>query len=60
VTEVIALVRSGGYVDRALEEAAERVASARQAIATLPEGKAKDVLGRLGTYLLGRVTAARD
>jgi heptaprenyl diphosphate synthase len=59
VAEVIDLVRSGGYVDRALEEATARTATAQRAVATLPDGEAKDVLGRLGTYLLGRVTAAR-
>ena len=56
---MIDLVRSGGYVDRALEEAAARVGTAQEAIATLPNGETKDVLGGLGTYLLGRVTAAR-
>ena len=59
VAEVIDLVRSGGYVDRALEEATARTATAQRAAATLPGGEAKEVLGRLGTYLLGRVTAAR-
>lgn len=59
VAEVIDLVRSGGYVDRALEEATARTATAQRAVATLPGGEAKEVLGRLGTYLLGRVTAAR-
>jgi heptaprenyl diphosphate synthase len=59
VAEVIELVRAGGYVDRALEEATARTATAQRAVATLPGGKAKDVLGRLGTYLLGRVSAAR-
>jgi len=59
VAEVIDLVRSGGYVDRALEEAAARAAAAQSAVTTLPDGEAKDVLGRLGSYLLGRVTAAR-
>jgi hypothetical protein len=59
VAEVINLVRAGGYVDHALEAAAARVGSARRAIVALPDGEAKDVLGRLGTYLLGRVTAAR-
>jgi geranylgeranyl pyrophosphate synthase len=59
VAEVIDLVRSGGYVDDALEAAADRVASAQDATAVLPDGEAKNALGRLGTYLLGRVTAAR-
>jgi heptaprenyl diphosphate synthase len=60
VAEVIDLVRSGGYVDRALEEAATRVGTAQEAVAVLPDGESKGVLGRLGTYLLSRVTAARD
>lgn len=60
VAEVIDLVRSGGYVDRALGEATARAEAAQRAIADLPEGEAKDVLGRMGTYLLGRVTAARS
>ncbi len=59
VTEVIHLVRSGGYVDAALQAAVARVASAQQAITDLPPGEAKEVLGSLGTYLLERVTAAR-
>lgn len=59
VAEVIELVRSGGYVDRALEEATARTAAAQRAVATLPGSEAKDVLGKLGTYLLGRVSAAR-
>lgn len=59
VAEVIDLVRSGGYVDRALEEATARTVTAQRAVATLPGGEAKEVLGRLGTYLLGRVTEAR-
>lgn len=60
VAEVIDLVRSGGFVDQALEEATARADTAQQAVAALPDGEAKAVLGRLGTYLLGRVTAARD
>jgi geranylgeranyl pyrophosphate synthase len=59
VEEVIELVRSGGYVDRALEDAAARVETAQQAVAGLPDGDAKDILGKLGSYLLGRVQAAR-
>jgi heptaprenyl diphosphate synthase len=60
VAEVIDLIRSGGYVDRALEEATARTEAAQRAVATLPNGEAKDVLGRLGIYLLGRVNAARS
>ncbi len=59
VAEVTQLMRSGGYVDRALSEAAGRAQAARRAITGLPGGPAKEVLGRLGSYLLSRVEAAR-
>jgi heptaprenyl diphosphate synthase len=60
VAEVIDLIRSGGYVDQALEEATARTEAAQRAVATLPNSEAKDVLGRLGIYLLSRVNAARS
>ncbi len=60
VSEVIEAVRDGGYVDRALADAARRAQIAAEATAGLPEGPAKAVLGRLGSYLLNRVSAARS
>jgi heptaprenyl diphosphate synthase len=60
VAEVIELVRAGGFVDLALEEAAARVEASQQAVDSLPDCEARAVLGRLGNYLLERVTAARS
>ncbi len=59
VAEVIDLVRAGGYVDRALEAASARTATAQRAVVDLPESPAKAALGDLGSYLLSRVQAAR-
>jgi heptaprenyl diphosphate synthase len=59
VAEVIDLVRNGGFVDQALQEAAARVEVSQQATGDLPDGPAREVMGRLGDYLLERVTAAR-
>ncbi|MGH8874819.1 MAG: polyprenyl synthetase family protein [Acidimicrobiia bacterium] len=59
VEEVIRVVRDGGYVDETLDRALRRADTAREAIAVLPEGEAKDVLGRMAAYLVERVNAAR-
>ncbi|HEU4320458.1 MAG TPA: polyprenyl synthetase family protein [Acidimicrobiia bacterium] len=59
VNEVIALVRDGGHVDRALEIAETRLTIAESALATLPSSKPKSILESLGNYLLARVEAAR-
>jgi heptaprenyl diphosphate synthase len=60
VAEVIDLVRNGGFVDQALQAAAGRVEASQQATTGIPDGQAREVLGRLGDYLLERVTAARN
>lgn len=60
VLEVIRLVRQGGHVDAALETATMRLTIADSALATLPSSKPRDILERLGSYLLDRVEAARD
>ncbi len=59
VAEVISLVREGGHVDAALETAAARLSIADSALGTLPRSKPKEILERLGAYLLDRVDAAR-
>jgi heptaprenyl diphosphate synthase len=59
VSEVIDLVRSGGYIERALDEAARRTSRASEAISELPGSSAKDVLDSLGSFLIDRVQAAR-
>jgi len=60
VAEVIGLVRLGGHVDAALEDATTRLATADAALAELPESHPKEILERLGAYLLDRVEAARS
>ncbi len=59
VAEVIRLVRAGGFVDVALDEAAERVRAAEKAISVIPDGAPRTVLGSIGTYLIDRVEEAR-
>ncbi len=59
VAEVISLVRMGGHVDAALETAAQRLAKAEEALSDVPESAPKEILERLGAYLLERVEAAR-
>ncbi len=56
---VINLVTSGGYVDRVLEEATERLRVAEKAAARIPTGELTGVLRTLDEYLLSRVDAAR-
>jgi heptaprenyl diphosphate synthase len=60
VAEVIALVRAGGHVDAALENATKRLATADAALSELPESQPREILERLGAYLLDRVEAARS
>jgi heptaprenyl diphosphate synthase len=60
VAEVIALVQAGGHIDAALQTAATRLTIADAALATLPKSKPKEILERLGAYLLERVESARD
>jgi heptaprenyl diphosphate synthase len=60
VAEVIRLVREGGYVDRALEDAMARIEVARRALTVLPAGDTRQVLENLGEYLVARVDSARS
>jgi heptaprenyl diphosphate synthase len=59
VHEVIRLVRDGGHVEAALETATMRLAIADSALATLPSSKPREIMERLGAYLLERVDSAR-
>jgi heptaprenyl diphosphate synthase len=58
VARVIEIVRSGGHVERTLAEVNERIASAREAMASLPDGDVTKVFRRLADYLVERVDAA--
>jgi heptaprenyl diphosphate synthase len=59
VAEVIAIVREGGHVDAALETASSRLGVADAALRGLADSQAKEILERLGAYVLERVDAAR-
>ncbi|MEX1207762.1 MAG: polyprenyl synthetase family protein [Acidimicrobiia bacterium] len=60
VEEVIDLVRSGGHLDRVLDETMAHIAAAEEAIAELPDSEVTKVLRTLGEYLVERVDAARQ
>jgi heptaprenyl diphosphate synthase len=59
IADVIALIRSGGHVDRVLDEASERAQTAARVLENLPRITATGVLGDLAEYLLGQVQRAR-
>ncbi|MGH8912295.1 MAG: polyprenyl synthetase family protein, partial [Acidimicrobiia bacterium] len=59
VEEVIHLVRTGGFVDRALDGATARLEVADRALEILPSSEARQVLSSLGDYLVTRVQSAR-
>jgi heptaprenyl diphosphate synthase len=59
VIEVIDIVRSGGHVDTSLSEAGRRLEMASKALAALPDGKPRQILETLGSYLVERVDQAK-
>jgi heptaprenyl diphosphate synthase len=59
IDRVIEITKSGGHVDRVLEEAMERLRIAEKAAARIPDSEMTPVLGNLDRYLLDRVEAAR-
>lgn len=59
VEEVIGLVRAGGYIDRSLHNASERLRTADAALENLPDGEPRQILEQLGGFLVDRVEAAR-
>lgn len=58
VTEVIGLVQEGGYIEQILDECADRLRTASEAIASLPDIKARSVLDQIGDFLVNRVRLA--
>jgi heptaprenyl diphosphate synthase len=60
IDRVIELVASGGYVDRALDEATSRLTVAEEAIDRIDTGSLKGTFRRLDRYLLDRVETARS
>lgn len=59
IADVIALIRSGGHVERVLDEASQRARTAAHVLEELPRIPATGVLGDLAEYLLGQVERAR-
>ncbi len=60
IARVIELTVSGGYIDAALDEAAERIRVAEKAAQRIPDNPLTDVLANLDQYLLDRVGSARS
>lgn len=60
VSKVIDIVAAGGHIDRVLDEAAERLRIADKAASCLPEGEMREILRNIATFLMNRVTKARN
>jgi len=60
IDRVIYLTVSGGYVDRILDDAVERIRIAEKAAQRIPESDLSPVLRNLDSYILDRVTNARS
>jgi heptaprenyl diphosphate synthase len=59
VERVVALVRRGDHVERALDEVDRRMAAASEAVGALGANPVAEVFRALGTYLIDRVDEAR-
>jgi heptaprenyl diphosphate synthase len=59
VEEALFLLRRGGWVDRAIDAALERVEAAQTQLTRLPDRPALPVLEGLGRYLVARVESER-
>jgi heptaprenyl diphosphate synthase len=57
VNEAIDLIRGGGWVDRAIDEAVERLRIAQTLLEPLPDRTAKHVLSEMGGFLVEQVEA---
>ncbi|MDJ0959677.1 MAG: polyprenyl synthetase family protein [Acidimicrobiia bacterium] len=60
IDRVIAATIDGGYVERVLDEARERLRVAEKAASRIPDSAMSPVLANLDRYLLDRVEAARS
>ncbi len=58
VAEVIDLVRSGRHVETALKTAIDRLGTANQALAILPNNETRAILEQLGKFIVTRVETA--
>lgn len=60
IDRVIELVTGGGYIDRVLDEATERMRVSEKAAARIPESELTPIIRNLDRYLLERVEIARS
>ena len=60
IDRVIKLVTEGGYIDRVLDEATERMRASDRAAARIPESELTPIIRNLDRYLLERVEIARN
>lgn len=60
IDRVIKLVTEGGYIDRVLDEATERMRASERAAARIPESELTPIIRNLDRYLLERVEIARN
>ncbi|MDJ0925151.1 MAG: polyprenyl synthetase family protein [Acidimicrobiia bacterium] len=60
IDRVIELVIGGGYIDRVLDEATERMRASEKAAARIPENELTPIIRNLDRYLLDRVEVARS
>ncbi len=60
IDRVIHLVVEGGYVERVLDEATERMRASEKAAARIPESELTPIIRNLDRYLLERVDVARN
>ena len=60
IDRVIRLVTEGGYIDRVLDEATDRMRASEKAAARIPETDLTPIIRNLDRYLLDRVDVARS
>jgi heptaprenyl diphosphate synthase len=60
IKRVIDLVTEGGFIDRVLDEATERMRASEKAAARIPENDLTPIIRNLDRYLLDRVEVARS
>ena len=60
IDRAIELVIKGGYIDRVLDEATERMRASEKAAARIPENDLTPIIRNLDRYLLDRVDIARS
>jgi len=60
IDRVIRLVIAGGFADRVLDEATERMRASEKAAARIPENDLTPIIRNLDRYLLDRVEVARS